>query len=460
MKFFKNIALFGLAIGLFACEEQLELQPFQSLSTTEALNSVDNMRVAVNGAYDALQGLNYYGRDFQVQADVEADMVYIAIGNSNRFILNYTYDWNQDSEGGIFDDAYRVILRANNVINNIDALEGNQTRKDQIKGEALAIRALAHFDMVRLYGAMPSQGNPSSDLGIPIILEAQITEPPRNTVAEVYNQVIADLNAAKGLLGDNGTFNFSSDAVDALLARVHLYRGNYNEAVTAASAVINSGNYALADDFTSIFGVPGTSSEEIFTLRFTAAENRGSDNLGSIYNPDSYGDIRPSNDYFDLFEDGDQRGTMVYSTVKGGTEDIFQSKFLSQDGIPGLHSPRILRFAEMYLIRAEANWRLGNTADAADDLNTLRTARGASEITADDVDAPFIMNERLREYAFEGHAKFDYYRLGVDIVRDQCLTGEQITSPCTIAVTNPMMIYPIPQYEMLVNQAMVQNPGY
>jgi hypothetical protein len=460
MKFFKNIAILGLAVGLFACEEQLELQPFQSLATSEALNSVDNMRVAVNGAYDGLQGLNYYGRDFQVQADVEADMVYITTANSNRFILNYTYDFNQDSEGGIFDDAYRVILRVNNVINNIDDLEGNQTRKDQIKGEALAIRALAHFDLVRLYGVTPSQGNPSSDLGVPIILEAQITEPARNTVAEVYNQVIADLNAAQGLVGDNGTFNFGTDAINALLARVHLYRGNYNEAITAASAVINSGNYALADDYAGIFGAPGTSSEEIFTLRFTQAENRGSNNLGSIYNPDSYGDIRPSNDFFDLFEDGDQRSTMVYTATKSGAEDIFHSKYLSQDGIPGLHSPRLLRLAEMYLIRAEANWRLDNTADAAADLNTLRTVRGASEITEGDVDAQFIVDERQREMAFEGHAKFDYYRLGLDIVRDQCNTDEQITAPCTISITDPKMIYPIPQYETLVNQAMVQNPGY
>lgn len=461
MKFFKNIAILGLAIGLFACEEQLELQPFQSLSTTEALNSVDNMRTAVNGGYDGLQGLAYYGRDFLVQADVESDIAYISAANSNRFILNYTYDFNQDSEGSIFATAYNTILRVNNVINNIDALEGNQARKDQIKGEALAIRALAHFDLARVYGVTPTQGNPSSDLGVPVVLESDpAAEPARNTVAEVYNQVIADLNAAKGLVDDNGTFNFGPDAIDALLARVQLYRGNNSEAVTAASAVINSGNYALTDDYTSLFGAPGTSSEEIFTLRMTAAENRGANNLGNMYNPDGYGDIRPSNDYFDLFEDGDQRGTLVYEADKSGSTDIFHSKFLSQDGIPGLHSPRVLRLSEMYLIRAEANFQLDNLDEAADDLNTLRTSRGASEITANDVDAEFILNERLREFAFEGHAKFDYYRLGLDIIRDQCNTAEQLTSPCTIAISDPRMIYPIPQYEMLVNQQMVQNSGY
>jgi len=462
MKFFKNIAILGLAIGLFACEEQLELEPFQSLSTTEALNSITDMRTAVNGAYDGLQGLNYYGRDFQVRADIETDIAYISQSNSNRFITNYLYQFNADNEPGIFDDAYRVILRVNNVINNIDPLEGNQVTKDQIKGEALAIRGLAYFDLVRLYGTAPTQGNPSSDLGVPIVLESDPTlEPARNTVAEVYNQVIADLNAAKSLLGNIGTFNFSPSAVDALLARVHLYRGNYDQAITSASAVINSGNYALEQDYPSMFtGGADASDEEIFTLLFTAAENRGANNLGNIYNQNGYGDIRPSNDFFNLFEEGDLRGTMDTLQTKNMVEDLFQTKFLRESGIEGLHSPKILRLAEMYLIRAEANFELGNTAAAVDDLNALRTTRGASEITEGDLDLEFILEERLREFAFEGHAKFDYFRMGIDIVRDQCNTEEQITSPCTISASDPQGIYPIPIDEILVNQQMVQNTGY
>lgn len=459
MKSFKYITVLLLTLGLFSCEEQLELEPFQSLSTEQALSDVDGMQAALNGAYDGLQGLNYYGRDMWVQYDVESDLTYISAANSNRFILNYTFDFNDDSEGGIFDDAYRVILRSNNIINNIDDLEGAQARKDQIKGEALALRGLAHFDLVRQYGVAPTQGNPSSDLGVPIILTAAIEEPARNTVEEVYNQVLSDLNAAKGLLSDNGIFNFSPNAVDALLARVHLYRGNYSEAVTAASAVINSGDYALATDLQAMFDAPG-SSEEILTLRFTEPENRGANNLGSIYNPDSYGDIRPANDLIDLYEEGDARADFIYQLLPDDPTSIYHSKFLSQDGIPGLHSPKLIRLAEVHLIRAEANFMLGNTADAAAELTALRTSRGASAVEEGDVTLEFILQERLRELAFEGHAKLDYFRMGFDIIRDQCLTEVQITSPCTIESTDTRGVYPIPQYEMLVNQQMVQNPGY
>ncbi|NRB65293.1 MAG: RagB/SusD family nutrient uptake outer membrane protein [Saprospiraceae bacterium] len=457
MKSLKYIAILFLTAGMFSCEEQLELTPFQSLSTSEALADLGGMRTAVNGAYDGLQGLNYYGRDFQVQADIETDLAYVSQSNSNRFILNYTYDFNADSEGGIYDDAYRVILRVNNVINNIDAIEGDQGTKDQLKGEALAIRALAHFDMVRLYGTAPTQGNPGSDLGVPIILEAAITEPARNTVSEVYTQVIADLNAAKSLLSDNGIYNFSPNAVEALLARVYLYQGDYSSAVTAASNVIGSGNYALASDLQAMFDAPG-SSEEILTLRFTSAENRGSNNLGSIYNPDSYGDLRPSQDLADLYEAGDARANLIYLLDPSDATTVYHSKFLGQDGIPGLHSPKLLRLGEMHLIRIEANFESGNAPDALAELNVLRGARGASALAS--VDRQTILEERLRELAFEGHAKFDYFRMGFDIVRDQCLTSVQITSPCTIPASDPKAIYPIPQYEIFVNQQMVQNPGY
>jgi len=461
MNNYKYFLLFVISLGVFSCEENLELTPFQSLSTSEALSDITGMQTALNGGYDALQGVAYYGRDFQVQSDIETDVAYVAITNSNRFITNYTYVFNADNENSIFATAYNTILRVNNVINNIDGLEGNQATKDQIKGEALAIRALAHFDLVRLYGTPPTQGNPSSDLGVPVVLESDpAAEPARNTVAEVYNQILADLNSASGLISEDGIYNFSPGAVDALLARVHLYRGNYNEAITAASDVINSGNYQLDNDYSNLFGEPNSSAEEIFTLRFTGAENNGANNLGQIYNPNGYGDIRPSNDYFELFEEGDQRGQLVYTAIKNEVEDIFHSKFLGESDIEGLHSPRLLRLSEMYLIRAEANFFLGNLSEAISDLNTLRTTRGASEITESELDVKFILNERLREFAFEGHAKFDYFRLGIDIVRSQCNSIEQISAPCMIAASDSRGIYPIPEFEILVNQQMVQNTGY
>ena len=449
--FLAAMMLFG-----FACDDQLELEPAQSLSEAESLADIEGLQTALFGAYDGLQQVNYYGREFLVIPEIEANLVYLSINNSNRFVQNYIYQvtvFNGDITG-MWNDAYEVILRVNNIINNIDAIEGDQATKNQIKGEALAIRALAHFDLARYFGKAPTNGTPSSDLAVPIILEASISEPARNTVAEVYAQVIADLNEAAGLIGDAGIFRFGPDAVNALLARVYLYQGDYSNAVSRAAAVIGSGNYSLATDYVAMWAAPG-SSEEIFTLRTVADENRGSDNLGGIYNPDTYGDIRVSSDWINLYEAGDTRAGLVYQFDDG---EFYNSKYASQDGIPGLASPKLFRLGEMHLIRIEANFQLGNTAEALAELNTLRTARGASELA--EISLMTIIEERQRELGMEGHTSFDLFRNNIDMVRTQCNTGVELDAPCIIGGSDNFTIRPIPQREIDVNDNMVQNPGY
>ncbi|MBK8966514.1 MAG: RagB/SusD family nutrient uptake outer membrane protein [Saprospiraceae bacterium] len=458
MKNTRIIPLLCFILFMFSCSKELELNPFQSLSTGEALADLPSMKTAVFGAYDAIQSLGYYGREYLVMPETEANLVYLSIANSNRFIPSYTYLWIP-ADGDITDFwnlAYAAILRANNVINNIDALEGDAAEKNQIKGEALAIRALAHFDLVRFFAKQYTNGNPSTDLGVPIVLEASISEPPRNTVEQVYTQVIADLTTAKGLLRDEGIYRFSPNAVEALLARVYLYKGDWANAETAAGNVIGAG-YELADDVVAMFAGPG-SSEEIFTLRNEMSENRGSDNLGNIYIPAGYGDIRVTTDLMDLYEPGDSRANLIFQHTNG---EFYQSKFIEQDGVVGLHSPKLLRVAEMYLIRAEARFRQ-NAADpdVLSDLNAIRLKRGATQMMSLPNGINDILAERHRELAFEGHTAFDYWRTGTKMVRQQCNTGLEVSGVCEIEANDFRTVHPIPQREMDVNQSMIQNDGY
>jgi hypothetical protein len=457
----KKLSIIFLAFIMLlaaSCEDELDLQPSQSLSESEALADLKGLETALLGAYSGLQEVDYYGRELIVIPEVTANLVYLSLNNSNRFVANYNYQWtpNNGDITGMWNVPYNVILRVNNVINNIDGVEGDATLKNQIRGEALAIRALAHFDLVRLFAKQytNSGANPTSGLGVPIVLEAKIDEPARNTIDEVYNQVIADLNAARAIIGDNGIHRFGPDAVDALLARVYLYKGDNTMAVQKAGAVIGSGNYTLVDDYLSMWDAPG-SSEEVFTLKNEASENRGSDNLGGIYNPDTYGDIRVAQDLIDLYEEGDQRAGTIYLFDDG---TYYQNKYTIQDGIPGLHSPKLLRLGELHLIRAEANFKLGNPADALTEINALRAARGASQLDAITFDD--IISERHRELAFEGHTAFDYWRNNITMVRQQCNTGLEVNSPCEITSDDNLTVHPIPQREMDVNQNMVQNPGY
>ena len=456
----KNLKLYlvvFISLTIFSCEDSLDLTPLQSLNTQEALADVDGLETALNGAYNALQSVNYYGREYMVLPEIEANLVYLTVNNSNRFTAAYQYGWtiaNGDITA-VWNTAYTTILRVNNVINTIDDIEGDQTRKNQLKGEALAIRALCYFDLVRFFGNPPTTGNPATDLGVPVTLVATLEELPRNTVNEVYDQVIADLNAAKGLMTGTDYQRFTANAAEALLARVYLYRGNNAAAETSASAVINSGQYSIATSYEAMFNGPG-STEDIFTILFQTDESNGSDNHGQIYNPEGYGDIRVTQDLIDLYEAGDERANMIYQF---SDNEFYTSKYDSQDGIPGLVSPKILRLSEMYLIRAEARYNTGNSAGALEDLNAIRTARGASEWTSIS-NLLQIVEERQRELVLEGHTTFDLYRNNLPMVRSQCNTGIELNTICFVAADNFRTVHPIPEDEMLVNQQMVQNPGY
>lgn len=453
------------AFAYSACTDTLELDPAQSLSTATALSDYTGLQAALVGAYDLMQSVNYYGRDYIVRPEVRGDNVYLALANSNRFISDYNYQLSNNSTyTNLWEWAYSVILRVNNVINNIDnASDATEAQKNQVLGEALAIRALAHFDLVRIYSKPYFDGN-GAQAGIPIKLDAEITSPPRNTVAEVYNQVIADLTLAKTKLGnDAGPFNFTVNAVNALLSRVYLYQGDNAKAEEAASAVIDTDDYTLIDDLGTLWSTNGT-EEEIFTLAILPSESLSSNNLGHIFNPGiGYGDIRVTSDIRDMFTDPDDKRieASFYQYTNG---EWYVNKYLGEQGVPGMVSTKILRYAEVILNRAEARAKQGKYADALADLDLIRDRAGVDPIGAvanEDV-LTEVLNERRRELAFEGHRSFDVFRNDLDLVRIQCNTGLEVNvaGNCIVPKDSHLRVYPIPQAEVDANKSMVQNDGY
>ena len=458
MKHISIIFLTILGMMFTACTDDLELNPAQDLSTGEAIGDLDGLQTALNGAYDGMQRVGYYGREYLVIPEAEGNLTYLTISNSNRFVATYQYQWTT-TDGDITDFwniAYNTILRANNVINSVDNVDGDATIKSNVKGQAMAIRALCHFDLVRFFAKQYTNGTPGSDLGVPIITESGINEPVRNTVEEVYSFVVTELTAARALLDQaNGTYRFTPNAIDALLARVNLYKGDYSKAASLAGGLVGNSAYSLATDVVAMFAGPG-SSEEIFTLNVATSENNGSDNLGGIYNPITYGDLRVTTDLMDLYEPDDVRTQLIYED--GG--EFYHSKFLAQEGTPGLYSPKILRLSEMYLIQAEASARGGDNTTAKNALNTLRTSRGASALPDGTDWVAATLAERQRELAYEGHTIFDYWRTGRTMVRQQCNTGLETSSPCSVEASSHLAVHPIPQREIDVNQNMVQNSGY
>ncbi len=475
----KNITykLFSLVVGLSlivsSCTDELVQTDPQALSTNEALSTFEGLQTALFGAYDGMQDLQWYGRDFIVIPEVGGDNVYIAIDNSNRFLQNWDYELNAfNTQTAFWTDAYATILMVNNIIlaiesGAVDISPTEQADADLVLGEAYAIRAIAHFDLVRAFAQQYTID--SNSPGVPVVTEPlePTATPARNSVGEVYGQVDKDLVKASGLLDNSlGPYRITRDAITALQARVALYKGDYSVAKSLADQIINSGNYPLMPSFDVQNGwLTDGLSEEIFTLKFLTSEDRGSNNLGRIYIPSGYGDIRPSTDWRKLFDadldgvgdDNDVRFSWV-NDVDSGDGEYYQYKYAGADGVDGLTSPKLLRTSELYLIAAEGALETGG--DPLPYLNTLRAARDADPLTSADLSS--IMDERSRELAFEGHRAFDLFRRGLTATRDQFVDdpGKALTAPDVVPPQDFLRAYPIPQVEIDANVNMTQNDGY
>lgn len=460
------IGIFAAAALLQACTSKLDVKPSNSLEEGEALSDLPGIQSALAGTYDVLQKTEYYGRNYWVMTEVSGDNVYLAAKNSNRFISSFKREYNvQDADVQDFwKTAYQAILGANNIINSVDAVSGDQEAKNIAKGEALFIRALGYSDLVNMF-AKPYRNTNGSQPGVPINLKFAVVQTPRSSVADVYTQIIADLTESKKLLVNVGAdvkFHAGQYAASALLARVYLAKGDDQAAITEATNVINAGFSLTTPAALSTFYSTAGNPEEIFTLRFTGnAEDLGSDNIGQMYLKPGYGDIRVSPDLYNTITSADKRGGLIGVFSDGSTGEKTNLKFASQDGIAGMHSPKLLRLAEMYLIRAEAYAHLNQGAKAIDDLNTLRAQRGLGQLSgiAENEVLNYVLDESRKEFMFEGHRYFDLLRNGKDVVRNFCHNLLEIAAPCTIGATATIAICPIPQAELNTNP-IEQNAGY
>ncbi|TWW01767.1 RagB/SusD family nutrient uptake outer membrane protein [Chitinophaga pinensis] len=448
------------------CKKELDLYPADKLPTGDALKTMQGVNAAVNGMYEGLKVTEYYGRNYLVIPEIAADNVYLSFNNSNRFLSSWRLSWlvADVDVTGVWNRVYAVILRANNIINSVPLLEdGTAAEKNNALGQALFVRALGHFDLLRVFSTPYAVGG-GATLGVPLITKFEVGSPKRNTVDEVYKQIIADLTAAKDLLPKNRStvYNANAYAAAALLARVQLYKGDDAAAITAATEVINAG-YSItpASTLANFYNTPGT-SEDIFTVRVLSTETLGSDNLGRIYLKPGYGDIRVSPDLKNVLEANDARNVFV-SEFSGSPSEFQNNKFTGQDGISGLYSIKVLRISELYLIRAEAYAKSGNYALALADVNEIRAHRNlpALENVPDANVLPAVLKEKRVEFMFEGHRYFDLLRNKLSIVRTTCNNPAQLNTPrCTIEANSPTAIFPIPQREIDVNLNIEQNPGY
>lgn len=468
IKFSKyKIILVLTFIGLFgSCKKDfLELNPPTSLTPGQALASEADLLVALRGAYAGLRGVDFYGRTIPVLGDILADNSYQHSLNTNRYTLynNYTFNTTDGNALGIWNSAYSVILRTNNIIN---ASVGASANIDQYKGEAYAIRALSYFTLIR-YFARPYTDNPAG-MGVPITTTYDPdAKPARSTTADVYALILADLTKAYTLMTKfTNSSQFSKYAARGLQAKVYLTMGDKTNAKTAALDVINnSGFTSLTTANHASYWANGAirtdKLETLFEVSSDAVANLAFDALSYIYSQaGNYGDLVVSDDFYPAFEATDVR-MALYPVVPrpanppgASIPTVNKYPVISGD----LSDTKVLRLSEMYLIAAEASLP-ADEAGALTYVNYITSRRGATAIASTGAQLyEDVITERRKELAFEGDRYMDLMRLKRDVVR----STNYPSAARNVPYSNFRRILPIPQTELDANPNIrnQQNPGF
>lgn len=483
-------------IAAVSCD--LDRYPFDSIEQSQAFQTVDDARTLTNGLYAQLRG-RVHGI-FTYSTDIQADLLNATLDYGNR--NGFPHRW----EGFLADDytirdtwryQYGALVNVNNLINNIGNVvvddESEQEELDVYLGEAYLIRAFYYHRLVTRFAKDYEPASASSDLGVPLVLEFDVTlQPERASVEAVYQQILSDIGAAKTLLagvpGSPNAGRFTYDAAVALEARVKLYMHDYTGALTAANSLITPDTYPLIDDAAELKAMweNDISTEVIFQLPLSAPNELG--NANDVYlryqpNLDRFKpDWVPQQWVVDMYDDTDIRKN-VYLEQKNleiqgtnydgiwcinkypGNPDLFTGANSNYQ-----QKPKIFRIAEMYLVSAEAAAQNPATeADALATLNELRTARGVTPLVGLTGTALMdaIKDEWVRETLCEGVRLENLKRWHMGFSRSTpqnmslILTGPNFDQK-TVAADADKFVWAIPQNDITTNPniANQQNPGW
>lgn len=438
------VALLGILTG---CDKYLDLEPSQSISENLALTSDANVKSVLLGAYSQFDDPGIYGGNLLRNAELlggTGEIQWVGTYIDPRQIFNKTMIASNSESYVHWRDAYEVINSVNNILSALDVVKAAD--KDRVEGEALFLRGLMYFDLVRFFAQQYQFGAANTQLGVPLVLEptrgiVSSSFVGRNTVDEVYNQVITDLTSAASKLPADNDVYASKGAANALLARVYLQKGDYANARDAASAVISSGEYALETSYADVFNNDNNTAEDIFATQITPQDRFSS--MTEFFSVPEFGgrdgDIDILDAHLDLYPAGDERADLFFV----GNGAWRSGKWNNQYGVINL-----IRLAEMYLIRAECNVRLSTAigATALSDYNRIHTRAGL--VAATSVTLADILLERRLELSFEGHKIHDVRRLQQNVG--------------SLPYNDSKLLFPIPERELEANPSLKtqQNPGY
>jgi hypothetical protein len=470
--------IFLIATALSCKKSFITLAPPSNQTSATFFRTVADFQQGINAIYDALQSQQAYGKNYYYLMEVRSDNTDIFDRGANAGAASQIDLFTEVTTSGFISDAYAgayvIIARANAVLDRLDAAAIADSSKKQFRGEALFLRSLSYFNLVRLFGAVPLVTKTETT--------TQALSDKRNTVTTIYAQIEGDLKTASTLLpasyanaGDKGRANAISTG--ALLGKVLVTEKKWAEAVTILTPL--AAGYALLPNYADLFSAANAqNAETIFSVRYKKGLSPSEGNTyftdmapvtiylnGTVYGGSN--NNRPTHDLATAYEAGDKRfaaslDTSYLTNATTTRKGNFVKKYLdppSATGDEGNSFP-VLRYADVLLLLAEASNEVGYKSDAGAGsafyyLNLIRDragliARTAADLPEQNAFRDAVFKERRVELAFENDRWFDLvrYAKGLAILQAHLLNEYGLTTP---ALTASRLLFPLPQSEIDVH---------
>ncbi len=485
----KIYILFACTGMLFSsCKKQLEEKPYSILTPTNFYQNATDAQVAITGVFSQLQPQAYYQRTIYIMTELSGDcLVPLLTQNQERIdMYKLTYTSSNIEIQNWWQNSYKLISRANDVILNVPGINMDATAKNNILGNAMFLRAMAYFDLVRSFGDVPLLTAPITSASDPNL------KPARTASSAVYAQIITDLKFAEAnclsedkiTSGNKGMV--SSGAASSLLARVYLQRAstsfadaNDNQnALAECNKVIASGTYKLMTNYSDVFNWDlkyfPQQTENIFSVQFGANNSSTTQNITiRMFSPAGLGGSGSFVANTNFFQNGyfgpDVRKSWNLSNTVpktgGGVSTVvpYIYKYRDPQWVSGSNNSRmnwiVIRYADVLLMQSEAMNNINpNDPNKFNGLNAVRDRAGMSAFhlssanTAPTAFADTLLKDRARELCVEGHRRWDLIRLGRFKQIEQSVNG--------LTATDNLLLMPLPQTELDANSNLKQNPGY
>ncbi len=472
------LLLAATAATMSSCKKALDQDPYNQANAEFAFNKPSDFLNNTRGMYNRMVFADQYigGEDnfsWISSMDILADNVNIC--QTGRFsqntFFNYNYSGNETSNA--WGNAYRIIRSANAILANIGKLEEEDAR-NAFESEALAVRAMSHFDLLRLYGpALTGQHADANALAVPYVTSLDINlKPSRETAGAVYAKVVADLEkAVVHMPVANEAGRLTQAAVYGLLSRVYLYGGEWQKCIDAAAASLaQNNNVGAIASFPAIWK-DATTQGVLFKVIITDIDRV---RPGVAFNQSSPQGVKneyvPDFGFYESFDSLDVRKASYFKTsTYSGVSYNAIVKYTGKTGAAAnVVDIKYLRVAEVLLNKAEAEASLNKDGDALTDLNELRTNRYANFTPGTESGSTLkeaIRGERRKELAFEGHRFFDLKRWGLAVTRTSAGDRADGSGVAPLVQELPAgdhrFLLPIPQDEINASSnKIIQNPGY